>query len=454
MKRSDRFCYAELADDLRAQIKAGFIRPGDYLLPESELCVKYGISRASVRRALIDLQNERLIVKQPGRGTLVLESEPDPQAIKEELVIVSPAPSMFGSKLLPPLIRLFEERCPQVRVKCVTLPYRESLLDELKMLGVRADLFVVSDHQFRFMKPDDFYPIPTSVVQQSYIPAPILDAFIQNEGLLAAPVTYSPVFLAYHKTLFQQHQVELPTANWTIQQFMDTAKRLTMDTNNDGRIDLYGLALSSSTTRWPVFALKQGAEVIDSTASDASYRSWLDALTMMQDLIYRQNAVPIFPIHDILLIQQLFEEGRIAMMLTSLLALSKRDEPVPCEIAPFPVGYDRGGLLIANGLMVPRQSANPHLAQLFIELCLDPEAQHAMIGQGRFLSVYDDVNRRQWSNQDLHALGVLPEQIVRSKCFGHLFPQDIRLNELEDMMKKYWIGMESPEQLVHRLHSR
>jgi GntR family transcriptional regulator len=52
-------------------IAAGGLRDGDRLASERELCARFGVSRATVRRALADLAASGLVESQPGRGTFV-----------------------------------------------------------------------------------------------------------------------------------------------------------------------------------------------------------------------------------------------------------------------------------------------------------------------------------------------------------------------------------------------
>lgn len=62
--------YIELADDLRSQILGGAIKP-DAFPTESVLCGQYGVSRFTVREALRTLQNEGLIQRKRGSGTVI-----------------------------------------------------------------------------------------------------------------------------------------------------------------------------------------------------------------------------------------------------------------------------------------------------------------------------------------------------------------------------------------------
>lgn len=63
--------YLELAEDLRAQIMSGGFPSADHFPTESVLCARYGVSRFTVREALRTLQNEGLIQRRRGSGTVI-----------------------------------------------------------------------------------------------------------------------------------------------------------------------------------------------------------------------------------------------------------------------------------------------------------------------------------------------------------------------------------------------
>ncbi|MFF4156649.1 GntR family transcriptional regulator [Streptomyces sp. NPDC001678] len=66
--------YERIADDIREQIRAGQLPPGERLPAETSLADQYGRSVPTIREALRLLRDEGLIEKQHGRGTFVRQA--------------------------------------------------------------------------------------------------------------------------------------------------------------------------------------------------------------------------------------------------------------------------------------------------------------------------------------------------------------------------------------------
>jgi GntR family transcriptional regulator/GntR family frlABCD operon transcriptional regulator len=65
--------YQRLTEILRKKIIKGTLKPGDILPSENELCAKYNLARSTVRQALEQLVQEGYVIKQKGKGTIVIE---------------------------------------------------------------------------------------------------------------------------------------------------------------------------------------------------------------------------------------------------------------------------------------------------------------------------------------------------------------------------------------------
>jgi GntR family transcriptional regulator len=65
--------YQVIAADLTAKIRAGELPAGSALAPQKELSAAYGVTLATLRQALRQLEDDGLVSQQPGRGTFVAE---------------------------------------------------------------------------------------------------------------------------------------------------------------------------------------------------------------------------------------------------------------------------------------------------------------------------------------------------------------------------------------------
>jgi len=67
--------YHEVAHRVRRAITSGKLAPGARLPSESELCATFEVSRDTVRRGLLLLAEEGLILGQQGAGWFVAEGQ-------------------------------------------------------------------------------------------------------------------------------------------------------------------------------------------------------------------------------------------------------------------------------------------------------------------------------------------------------------------------------------------
>ncbi|WP_175944103.1 FadR/GntR family transcriptional regulator [Burkholderia pyrrocinia] len=94
----NRRLYQQIADKLSAMIESGDFPPGSYLPPERELAEQFGVSRTSVREALIALEVSGLVSVRVGDGVKVRHPEtaaaPEPDANAAPFTIVEIDPEL------------------------------------------------------------------------------------------------------------------------------------------------------------------------------------------------------------------------------------------------------------------------------------------------------------------------------------------------------------------------
>lgn len=96
--------YYRVRETLRDRIEAGEWKPGDLIPPESKLLEAFGVSRATIRQALLDLVRDGLLVRKQGRGTFVAVrkiAEPLPRLVSfsEEMIREGLVPSTRAIKV-------------------------------------------------------------------------------------------------------------------------------------------------------------------------------------------------------------------------------------------------------------------------------------------------------------------------------------------------------------------
>ncbi len=66
--------YYQIRENIRSMITGNAYPPNSMIPTEAELCTIYGVSRITVRRAILDLVNEGLLTRGKGKGTFVSET--------------------------------------------------------------------------------------------------------------------------------------------------------------------------------------------------------------------------------------------------------------------------------------------------------------------------------------------------------------------------------------------
>lgn len=145
-------------------------------------------------------------------------------------------------------------------------------------------------------KVDDYFPM-------------VLDSAKFNGKVYGLPWIAQPVIVYYNKALFNEKKVPLPTDDWTWDQFLDAAKKLT-----DKSKGIYGTTFNG----WPpvhMFVWQAGGEVIspDLKSSPIDSPEALKGLEFYSSIIYNEAvAAPRNAINE-QGFGEMFKAGKIAM---------------------------------------------------------------------------------------------------------------------------------------------
>ncbi|WP_173112930.1 extracellular solute-binding protein [Paenibacillus qinlingensis] len=456
MRREIKFRYSQLATILREQILSGYLKPGQYLLSENELCKHYQLSRTSVRKSLDELLKENLIVKKPGQGTIVSPDLVIPVKQRKTLRIVAISPSHFADNAIPFIIDRFQEDHPNVDVKLLSFPSHDfwSSIRTSSEMGLNPDLIFVTDRQVMEMEDQAVTFVDLRNPLKECLPAMyprMVSAFRREDAVIAVPVTFSTVYLAYNPNLFDTYCVPRPDPNWTQKDFIRAAQKLTVDTDGDGIVDQYGMSLHSSSSRWPVFALQNGVHFNRSAHKEPLVKT----LNFIHDLLYRFRIATLsskYPSSS-----EAFIHEKAGMVLTTSIELAGwKNENLGFEpqVAALPFGEQKATLLLANAFMVPTTCNDLELATQFLQIACDLDVQETISRTSPFLSVLTSVNEKLWDKDTLESLNIVHDSIENSYFQHEVFTDWTILEEMEAEMGLYWAGLESASSIAAKLQNK
>lgn len=142
--------HQQVARAIADEIARGALRPGDRLPSERQLCDRFAVSRATVRRALADLVADGLVEGQPGRGSFVAQDPLERSAAQR----VPPLERSEAQRVLPlgepanaltSFTELGAQRGLLPTAEVLAADVAPATIDEAEAFGVApgADVFVL-----------------------------------------------------------------------------------------------------------------------------------------------------------------------------------------------------------------------------------------------------------------------------------------------------------------------
>lgn len=200
----------------------------------------------------------------------------------------------------------------------------------------------------------------------------------------------STLGVLYNKDLFDKYGVAYPEKDWTFQDMLDIAKKLTIDENNDGTTDIYGLTSGGNmTSGWLPYILSTGGAPLDETLTKSMFNDpkTLEGLNKYYDTV---NISKVSPTYTWLTSNgnhlSAFYSGKVAMVIDlwgSTNAINKSaPEGFNYDAQMMPIGWDgeRNCIYVPNQWVVNSRSseAEQDAAWKWIEYFLREESQNAV----------------------------------------------------------------------------
>jgi multiple sugar transport system substrate-binding protein len=229
----------------------------------------------------------------------------------------------------------------------------------------------------------------SDVFQQEDFYEEAMDAFRFNDTLTCLPQNISSLVVYYNKDMFQEAGVAFPKEGWKWDDMVETAKKLTKDSDGDGQAEVYGLGIEASLIRVAPFVWSNGGELVDDDEQPTHFT--LDtpeaqvALERFLQLHVTDKVTPSDEEVEAEDDETRFQNGRMAMVLSSRRATPtfRTIQKFDWDIAALPQHAEQAGILHSDAYCLTKASDNKDAAWSFMEYALGPEGAPVVAESGR-----------------------------------------------------------------------
>ncbi|MCD6290431.1 MAG: sugar ABC transporter substrate-binding protein [Anaerolineae bacterium] len=297
--------------------------------------------------------------------------------------------------MLEDLIKAWDQKDTGIKVELIVVPWDEYEPKLMSMYagGISPDIMGTggtNPHAERAVRgmvlPLDPYLDTDSELKNDFYPVTI-KAYTLGGKLIALPlcICWPGVFI--NATLFEQAGVDLPPtdwkgAGWTWEDMIETARKLTLDKNGDGKVDQYGLNPGHSspwyyTRLWGEDLVSQddyASGILHKWQTDDPnvYDALVAGLQARADAIYKDEVTPTpATAQSLSQMGPMLKTGAVAMEFTGAWAIwGNLPEQFKFSEAPNPLGGadghgTRGNNLWIDPLQISSQTKHPEAAWKF-----------------------------------------------------------------------------------------
>ncbi len=168
-----------------------------------------------------------------------------------------------------------------------------------------------------------------------------------EEGhLWGVPHALNSIAMVINKDILAERGVEYPSEDWTWEEMLDMAEKLTFDRDGDGKTDVYGIFYSSNITQgWLPFMAAVGVSPYknnfrDSNLNDPKIKEAMEKYVAPVHAGYLMNPAEMAALGNY---QVAFAEGKIAMACiqsSNLLQINKFNPDLNYDAQIMPIGWN------------------------------------------------------------------------------------------------------------------
>lgn len=287
------------------------------------------------------------------------------------------------------MIAEFEKRHPNIKVEVEITPWSR-MLDKLMISsagGRPPDVTRISSEWFPpiaakgLLEPLEKYVKRDHYDLDDFYPESI-EGWGKYKGVLYEIPTDIDIYaMYYNKTMFDKYHIPYPDWTWDWVKYLEVAKKLTKDLNDDGQLDQWGTTIDQW---WEDFVYANGGTILsrDNNRCILNRPAAYDGIQFMGDLINKYHVAPTSEESANLGMSKLFTSGKIGMNITGSwaaeLIYKKEIKNFKYDVAPIPKGpKSRASIICGAAYAVLARSHHKEEAWELVKWMTGKEYQRA-----------------------------------------------------------------------------
>lgn len=281
-----------------------------------------------------------------------------------------------------PFVKEFERLHPNIKIKFLDIPAVQYYAKLQTMIagGTPPDAAYLAYDQIpifatkKAIQPLEPYLANSNDFDFSEYYPRVVDMLQYQNNIYAVSRDFTVFGLYYNKDMFDKAGLSYPDETWDWRKFLDAAKRLTKDTNGDGKIDQYGFSPEPWLDSFIYWLWENGGEVIseDLKTCIINKPEAVEALQFVTDMRTKYKVAP-----SVIVTQQpgqgsieLMTSGKLGMYINGSWMISelRNKAKFKWDVAPVPKGpKGRATVLFTVGMVIPTGSKHQEEAWEFLK---------------------------------------------------------------------------------------
>lgn len=288
--------------------------------------------------------------------------------------------SSWGSQselvVLKDLIKEFEIENPDLKIEFIHIP--QNYFQKLHLLfasNLAPDvIFINNIYAPIYIKAnllEDLRPYFSEDINNKTFFDKSLNAFTYDDKLYAMPRDISNLVIYYNKDIFNKNNTPYPDKNWTLNDLLKTAQRV-----SDSKT--FGINFEEKSLYWLYFLEANGGGILSDDSKEIIFNSKksTEALQFYADLVTKYKVAPSNAQIASMTTAQMFMQGDIAMYLGGRWMVPKFRDSINFnwDVMNFPASEENKVLIDSSGWAISKNSKNKENAARLIKFLSSKES--------------------------------------------------------------------------------